>query len=211
MIRRATLALALAALALCASCVGDEPQLLDKGDVPAAFSQSEDTDGIDFLEGQVFGTSWCRLGLANAKNNLVDFSGTPVGSTFIREDPYAELGATIFAPGDRYDSVQAMEDEVDAGYQKCLSMVDHPPQDMTGTWSIEKVEDLPAGGFGYRLNDTTENAQPAGVMVFAPTSDGRLAAVGVDYRGSEEPPVDVTELLKKVLERAPDFPAEESD
>lgn len=204
MTRRTMVTLALAALTLCAGCSGEEPQLLDKDDLPA-FSR------VDAPEGRVFGSSWCRLGLANAKNNIADFSGTPVGAIFKHEDPYAELGAAIYSPGDRYDSVQEMEDELDAGYQKCLSMVENPPQDMTGAWSIEKIEDLPTGGFGYRLKDTSENAQPGGEIVFAPTSDGRLAAIGVDYLESEESPVDVTELLEKVLERAPDFPAEDSD
>lgn len=204
MTRWAALALTLAGLALCAGCGGEDPQLLDNDDAPG-FSRS---DGLD---GQVFGWSWCSLGLANAKSNLADFSGEPVGTTFKREDPYAELGAAIFSPGGRYDSVQEMEDEVVSGYQKCMWMIEHSPHDMDGAWSIEKIDDLPSEGFGYRLKDTTENAQPAGEMVFAPTSDGRLAAVGVDYRGSAEPPVDVTELLTKVLERAPEFPAEESN
>jgi hypothetical protein len=82
---------------------------------------------------------------------------------------------------------------------------------MSGTWSVEKIEGLPSGGFGYRLKDTSDNARPAGEMVFAPTSDGRLAAVGLAFRGGEAPPVDVAELLEKVLERAPEFPAAESD
>lgn len=191
------------ALVLCAGCSAEDPQILTEEDLPAYTETEGPEDGI-------FASSWCNLGLAVVNNDLARLSGPPVGRVFTLKGSSAQVAAVILSPGGRYDSVSSMVDELESGYEKCLWMIEHEPDDSRGKWHIETVDGLPDGGFGYRLKDTNENALPTGEMVFAPTSDGRLAAVGVDYRGSEAP-VDIAELLEKVLKRAPDFPAEDSD